>query len=80
MEIFSQLAFASDAQLLALAGLGCWVFAAICLIMERVRNSRRSVEQLEKVGWVPWTPLFLASAVIGGGCLAVSMPVVLGNL
>ena len=80
MEFFSDLAFASDAVLLALTGLGCWVFAALCLLMERLRNYRRSVERLEKVGFMPWTNLFVASAIIGGGCLAVSMPVVLGNL
>lgn len=80
MDLFSQLAFASDAVMLALAGLGCWVFAALCLVMERLRNHRRSLERLERVGWVPWTNLFVASAIIGGGCLAVSMPVVLGNL
>jgi len=80
MELLTQLAFASDAALLALAGLLCWVFAGVCLVMERRRGSRRSVERLEKVGWVPWTNLFVASAIIGGGCLATSLPVVLGNL
>lgn len=80
MEFTRQLAFASDATMLALTGLACWFFAAFCLAMERLRNYRRSVERLEKVGWVPWTNLFVASAIIGGGCLAVSLPVVLGNL
>ncbi len=80
MELLTQLAFASDAALLALAGLACWVFAGVCLVMERRRGSRRSVERLEKVGWVPWTNLFVASAIIGGGCLATSLPVVLGSL
>lgn len=80
MELLTQLAFASDASLLALAGLVCWVFAAICLVMERRRNARRSLERLERVGWVPWTNLFVGSAIIGGGCLAMSLPVVLGHL
>ncbi|WP_299191733.1 hypothetical protein [uncultured Erythrobacter sp.] len=80
MELLRQLAFASDAVWLAIAGLSCWLFAGFCLVMERLRNHRRSVERLEKVGWVPWTPLFLASAVIGGGFLVTSLPVVLGNL
>lgn len=80
MEWISTLTFASDAKLLALSGVMCWVFAAVCLVMERRRNARRSLERLEQVGWVPWTNLFVASAVIGGGCLAVSLPVVLGNL
>ena len=79
-DFLPQLAFASDAVWLALAGLGCWIFAVFCLLMERLRNRRRSVERLERVGFMPWTNLFVASAIIGGGCLAVSMPVVLGNL
>lgn len=80
MDVFHQLIFASDAALIALAGLGAWVFAAFCLVMELLRNKRRSVERLERVGWVPWTNLFLASAVIGGGFLVMSLPVVLGKL
>lgn len=80
MDWFSELSFASDATLFALAGLVFWVFAAFCLVMERLRNARRSVEQLEKVGWVPWTPLFVGAAILGGGILATSLPVVLGNL
>ncbi len=74
------LEFASDAEMLLLSGLACWVLAGVCLVMERIRGFRRSLERLEKVGWVPWTNLFVASAIIGGGCLAVSLPVVLGNL
>lgn len=80
MEFVRALTFASDAELLALGGLICWTFAGVCLVMERVRNARRSVETLEKVGWVPWTNLFVGAAIIGGGCLAISLPVVLGNL
>ena len=80
MDFLHDLMFASDAVLLALTGAACWVFAALCLMMDRVRSARRSVERLERVGWVPWTGLFLASAIVGGGCLAMSLPVVLGNL
>ncbi|MFU7527849.1 hypothetical protein [Qipengyuania sp. ASV99] len=80
MDMLHDLVFASDAVLMALAGLACWIFAGFCLLMERVRSARRSVERLEKVGWMPWTNLFVASAIIGGGCLAMSLPVVLGNL
>lgn len=75
-----QLTFASDAALIALAGLSTWVFAGFCLVMDLLRNKRRSVERLEHVGWVPWTNLFLASAIIGGGLLVMSLPVVLGTL
>ncbi len=80
MEFLQQLTFASDAAMLALSGVGCWVFAGFCLVMERLRNARRSLERLERVGWVPWTNLFVGAAIIGGGLLATSLPVVLGNL
>ena len=80
MHFLHQLTFASEATVLALTGVAFWLFAGWCLVMERLRNARRSVERLEKVGWVPWTPLFLASAVIGGGLLAMSLPVVFGRI
>lgn len=80
MEFLTRLAFASDASLLTIAGFVCWGLAALCLVMEKRRLKVRSLDRLENVGWVPWTPLFLASAVIGGGFLAVSLPVVLGSL
>lgn len=79
-DILTRLEFASDAMLLALTGAACWAFALVCLLFEQLRVKRRSVERLERVGWMPWTALFLGSAVIGGGCLAMSLPVVLGNL
>lgn len=80
MDIVTRFALASDAAQLALLGAACWGFALLCLAMDQWRNRRRSVERLERVGWVPWTSLFLASAVIGGGLLALSLPVVLGRL
>jgi hypothetical protein len=80
MDFMNPLTFASDASLLAVAGLVCWVLAVLCLLMDRLREKRRSVDRLERVGFVPWTGLFLGLAIIGGGCLAMSLPVVLGNL
>jgi hypothetical protein len=80
MDFMNPLTFASDAALLAVAGLACWVLAVLCLLMDRLREKRRSVDRLERVGFVPWTGLFLGLAIIGGGCLAISLPVVLGNL
>ncbi len=80
MEWITTLEFASDAQMLALSGVLSWIFAGVCLVMERLRNARRSLDALENVGWVPWTNLFIAAAIIGGGLLATSLPVVLGNL
>lgn len=80
MKWINQLALASDAAQLAALGVLCWVLAAICLGMEKLRDRKRSHESLEKVGFVPWTTLFISLAIIGGGCLAMSLPVVLGNL
>ena len=80
MEFTNPFTFASDAALLAVLGLACWVSAAVCLLMDKRRQKRRKVDQLERVGFVPWTGLFLGLMIIGGGCLAISLPVVLGNL
>jgi hypothetical protein len=80
MDLLTQFELASDAAQLALIGAACWAFAVLCLFMEQRRVRQRSLERLERVGWVPWTGLFLACAMIGGGCLAMSLPVVLGSL
>ncbi len=29
---------------------------------------------IDRIGWVPWTGLFLTFAVLGGGLLAVAVP------
>ncbi|WP_298465007.1 hypothetical protein [uncultured Erythrobacter sp.] len=80
MDLLNQIALSSDASILAMAGAAFWVLAAFCALMERRRNKSRSLERLEQVGWVPWTPLFVGCMIIGGGMLAMSLPVVLGNL
>ena len=54
------LAFASDAKLLAATGVACWLVAGLALVADRRRHARVS---LDRVGWVPWTGLFLAMAV-----------------
>ena len=79
-DLATQFALSSDAMQLAIIGGLFWLFAGFCALMEWLRGRNRSVERLEKVGWVPWTPLFVMSAMIGGGCLAMSLPVVVGNL
>lgn len=79
-ELFHSLLFASDAALMALVGVGFWLFAALALVLERRRVRKRNLARLERVGFMPWTALFLASVVIGGGMLAMSLPVVLGSL
>lgn len=68
------LLFASDADLLALWGLAFLVLAGVALAMERRRMKRA---RINRVGWVPWTGVFMACAVTGGGLIAVAMPGIL---
>jgi hypothetical protein len=70
------LLFASDAELAAYWGAACVLVALACLVMER-RRMRRA--EINRVGWMPWTGLFLTFAVIGGGLLAMAVPVILGS-
>ena len=65
------LLFASDAKLLALLA-GVFLLAAVVALVMDKRRVKRS--RIDHVGWVPWTGLFLACAVIGGGLLAVAIP------
>ena len=68
------LLFASDAELAAFWGGLFLLIALICMVMERRRSKRR---EINRVGWMPWTGLFLVFAVFGGGLLALSVPVIL---
>ncbi|MCH2487987.1 MAG: hypothetical protein MK010_09635 [Erythrobacter sp.] len=70
------LLFANDAQLLAMLGGVLIVLAVGALVMDRRRSRRRDID---RVGWVPWTGLFLMLAVLGGGMLALSLPVVIAG-
>lgn len=66
-----EILFASDAELMTFWGIAMVVLAGLCALMERRRVKRT---QINNVGWVPWTGMFLAFAVIGGGMLAVAVP------
>ena len=80
IDLFHRLLLASDATLMALAGIAFWLLAGVALLMERRRVRKRPIHRLEAVGWVPWTPIFVGCAIIGGGILAMSAPVVLGEM
>lgn len=80
MDLLNQWWLASDATRMAVIGAAFWVSAAVAALMEWRRGRNRTVERLERVGWVPWTGVFIMCAMIGGGCLAMSLPVVLGKL
>lgn len=80
MDLIARFELLSDAAQLALTGGLFWLFAGFAGYMERRRMKRRDLARLEQVGWVPWLGLFMGAAIIGGGMLAVSLPVVLGSL
>jgi len=79
MEVVAQFALLSNAAQLALVGGLLWVLAGVAAVMERRRAKRRDVARLEQVGWVPWLGLFMLAAMLGGGCLALGLPAVLGG-
>lgn len=70
------LVFASDAAIIALWGLGAIAIAIVALLMERRRTRR---VRIDRIGWVPWTGIFLAFAVIGGGLLVAAVPPLLAG-
>ncbi|MBI1403595.1 MAG: hypothetical protein GC147_10310 [Porphyrobacter sp.] len=80
MDLLARFELLSDAAQLAIIGALFWVFAGFAGVMERRRTRARDLSRLEQVGWVPWLGLFMLAALIGGGCLAMSLPVVLGSL
>lgn len=77
MDVIAQFELQSDAAQLAWLGGACWLFAVFATLMEWRRTRTRNVAKLEQVGWVPWTGLFLLSAMLGAGLLALSLPAVL---
>lgn len=71
MKLPDTLLFASDAELAVVWG-GLFVaLALVCLVMDR---RRMKAARLNQTGWVPWTGLFLAFAVVGGSLLALGVP------
>lgn len=70
------LAFASNAAIVALWGGGLLVVALIALVMERRRSKRR---EIDRVGCMPWTMVFVLSAILGGGLLIAAVPPMLAN-
>lgn len=65
------LTFASDAELLVLGGAGLLLIAAMASFAERRRVKR---SHIDRVGWMPWTGLFLTCAVVGVVMLAFGIP------
>lgn len=73
-------ALASDAMRLTVAGAACWAMAAMAALMEWRRGKTRPIERLERVGWMPWTSIFLSAAFLGGGLLAMGLPALMAEL
>ena len=74
MQMIRQFELMSDAAQLAWAGAGLWVLAAIFTLMERRRTRARNLAKLEKVGWVPWTTLFVLAAMSGAALMTAALP------
>ena len=77
MDLVARFELLSDAAQLAVVGGSFWVLAGLFALMERRRSKRRDLGRLEQVGWVPWTTLFVLAAILGGGMLALGLPVAL---
>jgi hypothetical protein len=77
MDMIRKFELMSDAAQLAWLGGGLWLLAGLFTLMERRRARVRNLSKLEKVGWVPWTTLFVLAAMLGAGLLAMALPAVM---
>lgn len=66
----SFIAFASEATELTLWAGGFLLLAVVALAADWWRARRRDID---RVGCMPWTPVFLASLTIGAGLLLVAV-------
>lgn len=70
MTLHEFLIFASDAEIAALWGGGLLALALVAWFAE-VRRVKRA--RIDRVGWVPWTGIFLTCAVVGVSLLALAV-------
>jgi hypothetical protein len=70
MEEPDFLLFASDATLAGLAGAGFMILAVVATFAEWRRSRRRNID---RVGWVPWTAVFLASFLLANVLLLLAV-------
>lgn len=71
MGYLHQLNFASEADLVVLAGAGLVILSFFALAADRLRIRRK---QLDKVGFMPWTGLFLLGLMAGAALIALALP------
>ncbi len=69
MTLHQFLTFASEAEIVGLWGIALLIVAAVALLGERRRMKRA---RIDRIGWVPWTNIFMASAIAGMGLLALA--------
>lgn len=67
------LLFASDADLLMLWGGACLLVAVLAVFLDRRRHNRDRLAAADRVGVMPWTLIFLISAMLGFGLVAVAL-------
>lgn len=70
MELPAFLKFASDATIVGLWSGGFFLLAVLALLGDWGRARRKNID---RVGCMPWTPIFLACAMIGAGLLVVAV-------
>ena len=76
MSLHDLIVFANDAERFAALGVACWLVSALALVAERRRNRR---SRIDRVGWMPWTGVFLTFAVLGGGLIYMALPGLMGK-
>jgi hypothetical protein len=69
MHLPAFITFASDATVLGLWGAGCMVVALLAAVGDWRRGRRR---QIDAVGFMPWTTVFVLSASLGVALLLVA--------
>ena len=69
MKLTQFLTFASDAEIVGLWGLAMAGIALLALWAEK-RRTRKA--RIDRIGWVPWTTVFMASAMVAAGLIALA--------
>lgn len=70
MELPAFLRFASDATIAGLWGGAMLLLALVALLAERLRLRRKDIN---RVGWMPWTAVFLAAVLAGVTLLTLAL-------
>jgi uncharacterized membrane protein len=70
MELPAFLKFASDATMVGLWAAGFYAIALLALVGDWRRARRR---QIDRVGCMPWTPVFMGAMLIGSGLFLIAL-------